>query len=116
MRMNREVKEIETWRQESEGEIRMSFKHENAEVCRVQSQEVMNDGKQKVSVFNSEGPPVPIPNTEVKLVCADNTWLEATREDRSMLTPREVFQTSLGFDFLGKIQKKTLVQFLIPNS
>ena len=44
----------------------------------------------EVSVFNSEGPPVPIPNTEVKLVCADNTRLEATREDRSMLTPREV--------------------------
>ena len=46
----------------------------------------------EVSVINSEGPPVPIPNTEVKLVCADNTRLEATREDRSMLTPREVLK------------------------
>ena len=27
----------------------------------------------KVGVFNGEGPPVPIPNTEVKLTCADNT-------------------------------------------
>ena len=26
--------------------------------------------------------PVPIPNTEVKLACAENTWLETTREDR----------------------------------
>ena len=40
-----------------------------------------------VSVINSEGPPVPIPNTEVKLVCADNTWLETAWKDRSMLTP-----------------------------
>ena len=40
----------------------------------------------EVSVFNSEGPPVPIPNTEVKLVCAENTWLETARENRSMLT------------------------------
>ena len=40
----------------------------------------------QVSVFNSEGPPVPIPNTEVKLVCAENTWLETAWENRSMLT------------------------------
>ena len=39
-----------------------------------------------VSVFNSEGPPVPIPNTEVKLVCAENTWLETARENRAMPT------------------------------
>ena len=31
-------------------------------------------------------PPVPFPNTEVKLVCAENTWLETARENRSMLT------------------------------
>ena len=29
-----------------------------------------------------EGPPVPIPNTEVKLMCADNTWRVTAREDR----------------------------------
>ena len=29
-----------------------------------------------------EGPPVPIPNTEVKLTCAYNTWLATAREDR----------------------------------
>ena len=39
-----------------------------------------------VGVSNGEGPPVPIPNTEVKLTSADNTWLEAAREDRSMPT------------------------------
>ena len=31
-----------------------------------------------------EVPPVPIPNTVVKLNSADNTWLEAAREDRAM--------------------------------
>ena len=39
-----------------------------------------------VSVFNAKGPPVPIPNTEVKLCSAENTCLETDREDRSTLT------------------------------
>ena len=39
-----------------------------------------------VGVSNGEGPPVPIPNTEVKLTSADNTCLETDREDRSMPT------------------------------
>ena len=39
-----------------------------------------------VGDFIAEGPPVPIPNTEVKLCYADNTWLATAREDRSTLT------------------------------
>ena len=39
-----------------------------------------------MSDFNAEGPPVPIPNTEVKLCSGDNTWREAAREDSSLLT------------------------------
>ena len=39
-----------------------------------------------VGVNDDEGPPVPIPNTEVKLARADNTWLETAREDRSTPT------------------------------
>ena len=39
-----------------------------------------------VGDFHSEGPPVPIPNTEVKLTCAEDTWLEAARENRSSPT------------------------------
>ena len=35
-----------------------------------------------VGVFNGEGPPVPIPNTEVKLASAENTCLETGRKDR----------------------------------
>ena len=43
---------------------------------------------QAVGVFNGEGPPVPIPNTAVKLTSADNTCLETDREDRSTPTQR----------------------------
>ena len=39
-----------------------------------------------VGVFNGEGPPVPIPNTEVKLTSADDTCLETDWENRSMPT------------------------------
>ncbi len=41
----------------------------------------------KVGVFNAEGTPVPIPNTEVKLCSGDNTRLETAREDNTMPTP-----------------------------
>ena len=39
-----------------------------------------------VGVFNGEGPPVPIPNTEVKLTSADDTCLATGRKNRSMPT------------------------------
>ena len=46
-----------------------------------------NNGlENKVSVINAEGPPVPIPNTEVKLCSGENTLRETVREDSSMLT------------------------------
>ena len=40
----------------------------------------------KVGLTNAEGPPVPIPNTEVKLSSVDNTSRETVREDRSRPT------------------------------
>ena len=43
----------------------------------------MSIAQKEVSVFNAKGPPVPIPNTEVKLCSAENTWLETARKDRS---------------------------------
>ena len=39
-----------------------------------------------VGVDDAGGPPVPIPNTVVKLIRAENTWREAAREDRSVPT------------------------------
>ena len=39
-----------------------------------------------VGVNGDEGTPVPIPNTVVKLVYGDNTWLATAREDNSART------------------------------
>ena len=36
---------------------------------------------------DGEVPPVPIPNTEVKLSSAESTWLDTAREDRSLPVP-----------------------------
>ena len=38
--------------------------------------------KRVVGVDQGEGPPVPIPNTEVKLASAENTCLETDWKDR----------------------------------
>ena len=39
----------------------------------------------RISGGNGKGdPPVPIPNTEVKPLSAESTWLETAREDRSL--------------------------------
>ena len=40
----------------------------------------------QVGVFIAQGPPVPIPNTEVKLCGAEDTCLATSREDRSVPT------------------------------
>ena len=40
----------------------------------------------KVGVNGHEGPPVPIPNTEVKLMSVESTWLATAWEDRAMPT------------------------------
>ena len=40
----------------------------------------------QVGHINAEGPPVPIPNTEVKLCSGENTLLATARENNSMLT------------------------------
>ena len=55
------------------------------------------DGVPTVGVFSGEGPPVPIPNTEVKLTSADNTCLETDREDRSMPTQKTATYVAVFF-------------------
>ena len=42
--------------------------------------------RKKVGVIIAQGPPVPIPNTEVKLCGAEDTCLATDRENRSMPT------------------------------
>ena len=41
--------------------------------------------------YCDEVPPVPIPNTEVKLICAEDTWREAAWENRAV--PAYIFFT-----------------------
>ena len=48
--------------------------------------------KRIVGVYDEEVPPVPIPNTVVKLLGAENTWLATARENRAM--PTFSFSTS----------------------
>ena len=50
------------------------------------SKRVRIKSSDEVGVNSDEGPPGPIPNTAVKLISADNTWLEAAREDKAMPT------------------------------
>ena len=50
-----------------------------------------------VGVDCDEGTPVPIPNTVVKLIYAENTWLVTAWEDRSMPTSKN------GTDFFGSV-------------
>ena len=55
--------------------------HEN-----VASQEKREGCKRKLEstagADDDEDPPVPMPNTEVKLVCAEDTWMATSRENR----------------------------------
>ena len=39
-----------------------------------------------VRIYGDEGTPVPIPNTVVKLIYGDNTWLATAWKDNSMRT------------------------------
>ena len=56
-----------------------------------------------VGVNGDEGTPVPIPNTVVKLVYGDNTWLATAREDNS--TPTSKQQRKLLLFLLHKMQE-----------
>ena len=48
--------------------------------------------KSLTGVDDDEDPPVPIPNTEVKLIRVENTWLETAWEDRTM--PAQIWAIS----------------------
>ena len=54
-----------------------------------------------VGVNGDEGTPVPIPNTVVKLVYGDNTWLATAREDNSTPTPKAATKVA-AFSFYSK--------------
>ena len=47
--------------------------------------------EKRAGVNGNEDPPVPIPNTEVKLIRVEDTWLETARENRSMPAQTQSF-------------------------
>ena len=48
-----------------------------------------------VRVNGDEGTPDPIPNTVVKLIYGDNTWLATAREDNSTRTSADQYSDPL---------------------
>ncbi len=64
---------------------------------------VGNDSENSiVGVDDVEGPPVPIPNTEVKLNRAEDTWWATTRKNRKMPTQKTV-PDEQSFFFVSKM-------------
>ena len=62
-----------------------------------------------------EDPPVPIPNTAVKLSRVESTWLEAAREDRLLpVATKPPHITCGGFGFFN-IEAKTASKTYILN-
>ena len=61
-----------------------------------------------VGVNGDEGTPVPIPNTVVKLVYGDNTWLATAREDNSTPTSKAATKVA-DFSFFAEIWQGTRV-------
>ena len=51
-------------------------------------------------IYYAEVPPVPIPNTEVKLSCADNTWRVTAWKDRSLPALAAVWLSYCGIHLL----------------
>ena len=65
--------------------------------------------KRIVGVYDEEVPPVPIPNTVVKLLGAENTWLATARENRAM-------PTFSSFIFSGPLVKRSRRWPLTPKT
>ena len=61
-----------------------------------------------VGVNGDEGTPVPIPNTVVKLVYGDNTWLATAREDNSTPTSKAATKVA-AFSFCAEILQGTRI-------
>ena len=69
------------------------------EFCRLRGSEGYEACIDVVGVDCGEGPPVPIPNTEVKLSSAEDSWLEAACENRKMPTSTSVYPIGQAFFF-----------------
>ena len=63
-----------------------------------------------VGINDHEGPPVPIPNTEVKLMSVESTWLATTWEDRSMPTffakGHKMCKKCISYDYINRAKAR----------
>ena len=72
----------------------------------------------QTGVYGIEVPPVPIPNTEVKLYCAYDTWTATSRENWSMpvLKIAEYLDTLLHAPLAQLVEQLTLNQWVLGSS
>ena len=69
-----------------------------------------------VGVYYSEDPPVPIPNTVVKLVCAEDTWRAASRKNRSMPTQHSITLCCFSYSSLAQLAEHAAVNRRVVGS
>ena len=69
-----------------------------------------------IGVDDAEGPPVPIPNTEVKLSGAENTWLVTARENREMPTQRALHPIGCFAIYYSIAQSVVATYIKIPDT
>ena len=62
------------------------FPLQNSEHCAIMIKSSGTTDNWTVGVDDVEGPPVPMPNTEVKLNGAEDTWMVTSRKNRKMPT------------------------------
>ena len=71
-----------------------------------------------VGAYGDEVTPVPIPNTEVKLIRVENTWLATAWEDRTVPTQRErdLLQVSFVHSSLAQSVERSAVNRNVVGS
>ena len=69
--------------------------------------------KETVGVDDGEVPPVPIPNTEVKLISVENTWRATAWEDRAV--PTQIQKSDSHFAGRFFVVHKILIKIVLDN-
>ena len=88
----------------------------SSNLVRVTTLQMNNYGMSSISCLYrvgadcGEGPPVPIPNTEVKLTCAEDTWRAAARENRKAPTQKETSRKTCLFLCISNSQNLIIIR------
>ena len=99
MRKEAEREEVEAVGQ-AEAEVREA-EEEREQICAVFRERCGEEEGHIISGGNGERePPVPIPNTEVKPLSAEGTWLETARENRTLPDSKRLRRNTYAILFL----------------